>query len=70
MTTTEYLYGVKIEHFNVMLDKVATEKRLKLAHEMIKHLHKPKFMHRDDRRIRAVYKAIKHNEERMEEYAS
>lgn len=69
MTKTEILYGVKIQHFAEMYDKEATEERLRLANKMIIHLHKPSFMYRDDSRIRLVYKAIKHNEKRMEEYS-
>lgn len=68
MTKTNYLYGVNIEHFAKMYDREATEERLRLAHKMVVHLYKPTYMYRDDRRIRAVYKAIKHNEKRMEEY--
>ena len=68
MTVTKYLYGVSIEHFARMYDREATEERIKLANKLIADLFEVDLMNRDDIRIRAIFRAISHNEKRMEEY--
>ena len=66
MTKTEYLYGDLPEEIIEKQNELARMK-IHYAQELQVRLLQPSLQHRDDRRLRYVAKAIKHNEEILKE---
>lgn len=66
MTKTVYLYGAISQEVIDRQNTIASIK-IKYAYKLLRILMKPRHEHRDDARINAVIKAIKHNEDILEE---
>lgn len=66
MTKTEYLYG-KIPQSIIEQQKTLAKAKISCAYNVLKDLLEVDYKKRDDSRIRAIHKAIKHNERILEE---